>query len=931
MTGIRPDGRHPEITGAQGTPGSLSLQTHRVNGCPIPHFYDDGRVPAARSNQATGSPVISAEERSTLQSLRDADIRLPFVVTPSSKSDIVKSRDGQHTLGQPLRLLVLKPDESIKIIRIYVHATARGPLYSTDEAIGDPGSHRYSSIEEIVRRHYAAGITLNPDGVEPSGGTAAAAARIARGSGAQSHGAAPAPVASAALPRASRTSVVGKPLPPVPPGAAALVESRPESRAPTMIRGCRVTNYHPEFGVGGFNKQIESELVRQSDRKEPFPFVLVDNGKRDGAYYCLWVNRVKDGKTSQVGVSIVISQHQDGRPWFEIPGATPSEPTKKFTSLHDAVTYLYTHKSEAHVSDATGKEKLLRTTDALGGANALAFLAHYFMHERHRHHHFGGVVGTQRTFYEARIASPSAERALPGAPDNASAIVKLRMGNTASGVDKLRIYLSAGGEILKVALNGQWQDPETLDDLLARDPTHGPHWRAAFAGLAEQIAANGTVIAVGGRGLNVTYFPDMLAYCPESVVARVVGVRQQLGAAVLRSNTMSVKQVDSQNQPTRGMDVGGVTRDFLDTLFRAFTDGTDGRAVKISEIEGCRAPRTRASATTMDKATAERLPEARWTLPELTDNERAALRDLGTLQMMCFAGGQITGRAFDDSFFACVAAMGHSPETVLPDASPDNVLRLAQHLAPPDSITQKLFESALHPKAVLPIEVLQHVYAQSMPTDWPMEPDGSGPNYQAVMMDATLCNAIKAELRQDLYDTYSPLVVAVREVAYAMKGRATQAAHTRFCDMCDRDGIAAASAAIQGQPMTHESVLQAILVTGDVQRNPITRTRVEWLKEWIGARSPDELEHFVKFVTGSSAIPTGKRLVIEQEEIRDEYRLPVAHTCFCQLNLSCYPSVPPQLRQSPQQAFERNKAAEKSKFVEDLELAIANGLEMSIA
>jgi hypothetical protein len=87
---------------------------------------------------------------------------------------------------------------------------------------------------------------------------------------------------------------------------------------------------------------------------------------------------------------------------------------------------------------------------------------------------------------------------------------------------------------------------------------------------------------------------------------------------------------------------------------------------------------------------------------------------------------------------------------------------------------------------------------------------------------------------------------------------------------------------IQGS-LNREKIAQQIV---NQTPNPIIGQKIEWLKEWIkGDATEKEIKDFIKFATGSSALPSDRQIQVVAQLGPEYVSAAYAHTCFYRLDL----------------------------------------------
>jgi hypothetical protein len=133
---------------------------------------------------------------------------------------------------------------------------------------------------------------------------------------------------------------------------------------------------------------------------------------------------------------------------------------------------------------------------------------------------------------------------------------------------------------------------------------------------------------------------------------------------------------------------------------------------------------------------------------------------------------------------------------------------------------------------------------------------------------------------------------------------------------------AALQESIEGQ-LDRAQVAAAITYSG--YRSAIAN-KVLWIKGWIldPTTSLKEVENFIKAVTGSAALGSGRRIRVDEMAVATQQYYPVYHTCFCSMDMPFGQAL------DQNQGRHRTKELFLESFKEGLQQALAsNGFTMA--
>jgi hypothetical protein len=363
-----------------------------------------------------------------------------------------------------------------------------------------------------------------------------------------------------------------------------------------------------------------------------------------------------------------------------------------------------------------------------------------------------------------------------------------------------------------------------------------------------------------------------------------------------------------------GIDEGGLSRDYLNDLFEACAENPmlSMEQVKPSTLW---LPKTKAAYEQLNP------------LPLLDPNEIELYRAIGKIMMYCFNSRTVPGywdatcsigRHFDDALFkAALCLTAEEMDTSFKDLSLNTQLKMAKALLAAskeagNETAEGIFKNRINylerfsslpnfnnvSDADLTSAALDIFYADCLPDEFGEEDD----------LKLDVIKQKPAMFKQALFDSVffpkndhgqiGAQLAPLHAIAKGMKS---------FC----HPGLIAVNPNVY---WNHKFMNKNYLdfskkVQGSINRQEIVdnmkldlnvvglarieiEKKVNWLKEWlldtVNGASDDELKNFLKFATGTSGLPQGKMLTIQQQAV-PYFPVPKAHTCSFAIDISPQP------------------------------------------
>lgn len=349
--------------------------------------------------------------------------------------------------------------------------------------------------------------------------------------------------------------------------------------------------------------------------------------------------------------------------------------------------------------------------------------------------------------------------------------------------------------------------------------------------------------------------------------------------------SLSVIFLDDYMEESKGMDAGGLRRQYLNDLFEGFADGN-------SYALNCE----RKGAFLCFKA---RQAPSGVKAPTLNQTEKALYQDIGTLLWQVYNSkedeGLTIGRHFPDSMFKMMLSLSEEELKAgfnnLPnDRKMEMISILIQSEGKKGGHIKRMADVlALDPTKITDGEAENAFYAAGMDADeWK-------PFSGAVVKERW--SEVRAEVQENLNLIYGGQLAPIFAVAQGMQAQSAKANK----DWKDMQNVGDKKVAdkvmgsidrkfIAGQLEFSESVKKL----PDVKKS-VMEQKTKWLQELIQSDkdfSEEELKQFLTFLTGSSALPKDQKITVELKLPRKDAKgkkvydpEPRIHTCTYVIDL----------------------------------------------
>lgn len=358
-----------------------------------------------------------------------------------------------------------------------------------------------------------------------------------------------------------------------------------------------------------------------------------------------------------------------------------------------------------------------------------------------------------------------------------------------------------------------------------------------------------------------------------------------------------------------GSDMGGLTREFFDSLFKSLTTQSDAQfSTAISRLK---MPKTQNGYSLNNEA------------PKISEEDKNKFEQMGKMMMYCYKSPTSankslqcnTGVYFDKGLFAGILSLEAKDveAEILPKDVHSKMIRAivnAQLSESPGEEGKKqlqLFEDCLN--------LLENPDQLADPAF------SSNQAHQDILMNAALMvgdfeipptqDARINLLNEVLYDAFGQQLTAIHTIAKGMKSTILTDQNNHWDNKIATQDISLFSTLIQGS-LNREKIVNEMVIEG--RSSDILDQKVGWLSEWImdTNTSEDEIKEFIKTVSGSTSMPEGEKIKIRIADGAPS-PFPRIHTCFYQIDFSDH--------------FFENKDDTKENFISSLKVAIASSLK----
>jgi hypothetical protein len=326
-----------------------------------------------------------------------------------------------------------------------------------------------------------------------------------------------------------------------------------------------------------------------------------------------------------------------------------------------------------------------------------------------------------------------------------------------------------------------------------------------------------------------------------------------------------------KNNLTRdeGYDAGGLSREFVDDLFKYITGDKSPLRFSKNPNTGLLMPVAQLNSHGV-----------------LNFNEQKTYRHMGQVMMYCYLNqnNMLIGKRFDNHLFR--AAFSLTPAEVdmeyalLADAVKLKMCLVLARANDEPAASIRYIELAAKGNLITHDELREVVQYLDLSGDLPQ---GINANLfdpanaqQRVLVQHALVNSIFSKER------VGESLAAIHAIARGMK-QALAAIQPRT----PYQGINPAEFERKVQGSLDRAVIAERIIPGPLV-NRVVRQKIDWLKEWIRdeTTTEEELHKFVKFVSGSSSLAPDQRIDVAEQSAHDSLPVPVAHTCFLRIDIS---------------------------------------------
>ncbi len=414
----------------------------------------------------------------------------------------------------------------------------------------------------------------------------------------------------------------------------------------------------------------------------------------------------------------------------------------------------------------------------------------------------------------------------------------------------LSLRITDAGQITQLKLNeiNQESFPDTFVLCM------WPCFQKALEVSSEYVGeANQINIQVIQRGLN-----EIPEYHLEALGNKLLIERR----GVPDFHVVFLKNDLSQN---RGIDAGGLSRDYVDDLFGALI--RNKQELRFKEENDLFMP------ITVEEYRADE-PDR---LPRLFEIERSLFEKMGTAMMFFYLAnnGLSVGRRFQDALFAAALCLTpQEADTPFQNLTMETKLKMSEAIFRAQDKNLRIIQllrrgeltEAEWQEAAAIVEV-----GAILPEDFAFE--FGNQNHHRI---------IKEGLQKILFNLVGQHIAPCHAIA---KGMVEMRRRVRenlnpiaYRDFSDR---------IQGR-IKRDFIAQRIVVAAGA--NLEVQKKARWIREWIESEdaSDGDVRNFIKFATGSSSLLEGQTISI-REQLGDQSLVPEAHTCFLAIDLATRP------------------------------------------
>jgi hypothetical protein len=450
--------------------------------------------------------------------------------------------------------------------------------------------------------------------------------------------------------------------------------------------------------------------------------------------------------------------------------------------------------------------------------------------------------------------------------------------------DKLGINIDKLGNVLSVMVNDEKTEPP-YDTLIPNRwlETVKEAYRCSLKnstkyGFTPHGRVNVETVALGIK--------EIPLYHLEKLSEMIFRARQSMDTPFL-----SVKFLEADLAQSLGIDIGGLSRTFLNDLFEAVTKNQ--QYLIFDDINGLCQPVTRAGAG--------------GEIPKLEKEEKERYMEIGRIMMYCYKSKKdpggffdqtcLTGEHFHPSLFQAALAMqtddiyeGHANT----DRWVSNPLTIIDLLAKQQDAPAFERECLAYLKIVDPSQDEATVIALKLAERGALtEALWQDDDHDELDLGKITPELVKQAAQNFLFRQFGRQLEPIRAIACGMKQAICQNPGEKDAAWRDLQTTHSAKPAefgikIQGI-FTRQTLADCFEYIG---HDPVVNQKIEWLKAWIldqprdghPGTSDDELRGFLKFATGSTSLGVNKKIKV-QLGFEHQWILK-AHTCTPAIDIS---------------------------------------------
>jgi hypothetical protein len=360
----------------------------------------------------------------------------------------------------------------------------------------------------------------------------------------------------------------------------------------------------------------------------------------------------------------------------------------------------------------------------------------------------------------------------------------------------------------------------------------------------------------------------------------------------------------------QGLDVGGLSRDYLDDLMEGMVKS---KSLSFKSLKG-----------SLVLPHAKQNPDHLHSFSLLNQQETSLYRKIGKLMAYCYhskidAGywkkTYLIGRHLDDSLFNAILCLtAQEIDTPFENLALATKLQMSRALLDAhtkagidlDFLKQRFdwLDQFNHLDDHKILEVAQHlIYADCLPEEFTINNEGDEPDMEKIRQNRAKlkkCLIDSIFLQKGEHGQFGAQLAPIHAMAQGMKsichpGPMYQPNDNHYWDI-QIQGInyQTFSTKVQGS-LDRKEIAQHIQLDPSVQGSAQVEImkKVQWLQEWIldeeNGANEEELKNLLKFLTGSSSLPKNQHIHVTAQ-VFPYYPVPRVHTCSFGMELSPVPS-----------------------------------------